>query len=142
MHEASIVADIVDGVLAELDRYDVTKVNAVNMVVGDLTQLGSEQMQFAYEVLTRGTILEGSVLNIEAEPVELRCRGCGYEGPAEMADFGDGPHGGIPVLACPKCGGQVDVVKGNSCAVRTMDIETREDRRWLSSTGTRRPRRR
>lgn len=47
-----MVANIVDAVLEELKKYDVTKVNAVTIVVGDLTQLGIEQMEFAYEVLS------------------------------------------------------------------------------------------
>ena len=77
MHEASVVANIVDAVLEELKKYDVKKVNSVTLRIGDLTQLGTEQMQFAYEILTEGNILKGSELIIEAEPVVLKCRKCG-----------------------------------------------------------------
>ncbi len=128
MHEASVVANIVDAVLEELGKYDVVKVNAVTIVVGDLTQLGFEQMEFAYGVLSEGTVLEGSKLVIEPEHVVLGCDACGYEGPARTVDFGeDSYEHNIPVLSCPKCGGPVRVVEGEACRVKNMDIETRDD---------------
>ncbi len=128
MHEASVVANIVDAVLEELRKYDVTKVNAVTIVVGDLTQLGIEQMEFAYEVLSQGTVLEGSKLLVEPEHIVLGCDKCGYEGPAKMIDFGEDDYGhDIPVLSCPKCGGPVKVLEGEACRVKNMDIETRDD---------------
>lgn len=128
MHEASVVANIVDAVLEELKKYDVTKVNAVTIVVGDLTQLGIEQMEFAYEVLSQGTVLEGSKLLVEPEHIVLGCDKCGYEGPAKMIDFGEDGYGhDIPVLSCPKCGGPVKVLEGEACRMKNMDIETRDD---------------
>ena len=72
MHEASVVANIVDAVLEELKKYDVKKVNSVTLRIGDLTQLGTEQMKFAYEILSEGNILSGSELIIENEPVILK----------------------------------------------------------------------
>lgn len=127
MHEASAVASIVDAVLDELKKYNVEKVHSVTLVIGDLTQLGTEQMEFAYEILTEDNILKGSKLIIEPEPVELRCKKCGYEGPAKTLDEGDYSGHGIPILSCPECGGPVDVVKGEACRVKCMDIETGDD---------------
>ena len=117
----------------------MTKVNSVTAVIGDLTNLGEEQMSFAYEIVTRGTMLEGSEFIIEHEPIVLSCKSCGHTGPAKVLsdpDFGEHP---IPVLACPECGGPVTVIKGQTCAVRSMDIEEEER---CSNTGTRRPLRR
>lgn len=128
MHEASMVADLVDAVLKELEKYDVTKVNAVTVIVGDLTQLGADQMEFAYEVITQGTILEGSELIIEPEHIVLGCDACGYEGPPDTVDLGDPEYAsGIPVLVCPKCGGHVRILEGETCRVKNMDIETGDE---------------
>ena len=60
MHEVSVVTSIVDAVIDELSKYNVASVNSVTILVGVLTNLGEEQMKFAYEIVTRGTILEGS----------------------------------------------------------------------------------
>lgn len=123
MHEASVVANIVDAVLEELKKYDVKKVNSVTLKIGDLTQLGADQMEFAYGILTEGNILNGSKLIIEAEPVVLRCKKCGYEGAAQTMNQGDYSGHEVPILACPECGGEVDVLEGQSCCVKCMDIE-------------------
>lgn len=123
MHEVSVVTSIVDAVLNELKRYDVEKVNSVTLVIGDLTNLGEEQMSFAYEIVTRDTVLEGSELIIERESVELECDSCGFRGPAKILADPDYEMHSIPILACPECNGPVRVVKGQTCAVRCMDIE-------------------
>jgi len=123
MHEASVMADIVDAVLGELTKYNVTKVNEVTILIGDLTQLGEEQLQFAWEVLTDTNILKGSRLTIEHECVSLRCLSCGFEGPAGTVDFGGEGEHAIPLLSCPECGGKVEVTGGSACRIVSFDIE-------------------
>ena len=126
MHEVSVVSSLVNAVIAELGKYKVTKVNSVTLIIGDLPNLGEEQLTFAYEIVTRDTILEGSELIIEREPIELLCSSCGYEGPARILTDPDYSSHSIPVLSCPECGGQTKVVKGMACTVRCMDIEEEE----------------
>lgn len=121
MHEVSVVSSMVDAILKELENYDVEKVEAVNVLIGDLTSLGAEQLEFAYEIVTRGTLLEGSKFNIEREEVRVRCKECGYEGPADSLESDYLDHS-IPVIACPKCGGGVDITAGQACRVRDLDI--------------------
>ena len=127
MHEASVVANIVDAVLEELKKYDVKKVNSVTLRIGDLTQLGAEQMKFAYEILSEGNILSGSELIIESEPVVLKCKKCGFEGPAKTLEGGDYSGHSVLVLCCPECNGPVDILEGQSCCVKSMDIETGDE---------------
>lgn len=138
MHEVSVVTGIVDAVIDELSKYDVERVNAVTVLVGDLTSLGEEQMTFAYDIVTQGTILEGSTLIVERVPVEVSCAACGYAGPVRMLTDPDYESHSIPILACPECGGAVRVERGMECAVKCMDIE--EVERGCSNTGTRRRR--
>ncbi len=123
MHEVSVISGMVNAVIEELEKHDVASVTSVEIVIGDLTQLGEEQLMFAYEIVTRGTILEGSVLSIEHEPIEVSCDGCGYDGPVTMLDAGDFSSHAIPVLSCPECGGHVKVTSGQSCCVRSLEIE-------------------
>ncbi|MCQ2070832.1 MAG: hydrogenase maturation nickel metallochaperone HypA [archaeon] len=127
MHEASVVANIVDAVLEELNNYDVKKVNSVTLTIGDLTQLGTEQLEFAYEVLSQGNILEGSRLIIEPEHIVLKCKECGFQGPARMISMSESGDHDIPVLSCSECGGAVDVVEGQACRVKCMDVDTGDE---------------
>lgn len=124
MHEVAVVSDFVKAILVELGNYKVESVASVTLVIGKLTNLGAEQMEFAYEVVTRETLLEGSELVIEEEDIVIGCRQCEYEGPAQMLDLGRsyGDHA-VPVLSCPECGGPVTVLAGQSCSVKGIDIE-------------------
>ncbi len=123
MHEVSVVTSIVDAVIDELSKYNVASVNSVTILVGVLTNLGEEQMKFAYEIVTRGTMLEGSELIMESVPVEASCLSCGYSGPVRTLADPDYETHSIPILSCPECGGEIKVVKGMECTVKCMDIE-------------------
>lgn len=126
MHEVSVVSNLVNAALAELEKYNVTKVNSMTVVIGEMTNLGGEQMRFAYEIVTRGTLMEGSELVIEDEPIEVRCDSCGYTGPVRMLTDPDFSTHSIPVLSCPECSGRVVVTSGQSCMIKCMDIEEEE----------------
>ncbi len=123
MHEVSVISGIANAVLKELEKYDVAKVSSIDILIGDMTMLGDEQLTFAYEVVTRGTILEGSKLNIEHEPIEVSCEACGYEGPIKMLESGDYTSHKIPIMSCPECGGRITVIAGQSCCVTSVDIQ-------------------
>jgi len=114
------MSSIVEAVLQELGKHDIEKVEAVDMIVGELTFLGEDQLQFAYEIITRDTILEGSKLIITSEKIEVKCNSCGYIGPVNYIHHGD--HYSHPDLSCPKCGASVELLKGKSAAVRSVQV--------------------
>jgi hydrogenase nickel incorporation protein HypA/HybF len=118
------MASIIEAVLAELQKHDVEKVEEVDMVVGELTFLGREQLEFAYGILIKDTILEGSELVISTEKVEVRCVACAYVGRVEYID-GRSDHYAIPDLSCHRCGGRVEITKGKSCSVTSLKVVER-----------------
>ena len=95
------------------------RVEEVDLTIGALTFLGEEQLKFAFEILTKDTLLEGSILVIDTEEVEVRCLSCDYLGPAEVLE-NEGFHGMVPILHCPRCGQGIEVTKGKSCLVRSV----------------------
>ena len=121
MHEVSVMSSILESVLEELKKHRVQKVDEVLLTIGELTFLGEDQLRFAFEVLTKGTILEGSVLTIDHEPVEVRCTACGYQGEAEHLQD-EVYHTQVPTLNCPRCGQRVEVTRGRSCLVRSVKV--------------------
>lgn len=123
MHEVSVVSNLVNAAVAELEKYEVLKVNSITVVIGDMTNLGEEQMSFAYEIVTRGTILEGSKFIVEHEPISVKCDECGYEGPVKVLFDPDFDTHAIPILSCPECSGHIQVISGQSCMIKCMDIE-------------------
>ncbi|MGB9635874.1 MAG: hydrogenase maturation nickel metallochaperone HypA [Thermoplasmata archaeon] len=126
MHEFSAMQSIVNTILSKLKEYRVKAVEKVILEIGKLTFLGSEQLKFAFEVLTKDTMLEGAALEIlEIEPV-VKCEKCGYTG-ALQYENADIYHVMLPVFRCPSCGGKVEVVRGRECAIKSINMELEED---------------
>jgi len=121
MHEVAVMSSVIRAALEELEKHDVSAVEEMVLVIGDLTSLGEDQLTFAYEVMTRDTPLEGSKLVIEHENVCLLCSSCGYDGPAETLENDYHEHT-IPILSCPKCGGSVKVTAGEACRISSLKI--------------------
>jgi len=122
LHEFSAATQMVELVLAEAQRRNAKKVLEVKVVVGKLSFLNPEQLRFAYEILSEGTMLESSKLRIEEQDGAIECLKCGYRGglPTE-----DNPyyHLGIPFLRCPKCKGEARIIKGRDFTVKSIRIE-------------------
>jgi len=121
VHEFSVTSQIVQSVLAEGEKRGAKKVTEVHLVIGKLTFLGLEQVRFAYEVLTKGTILEGSKLTIEEQEGTVKCNHCGYEGGFK---YEDDPlyHVPVPTLKCPQCGSVVNIVAGKECTIKSIKL--------------------
>ena len=73
MHEFSVTSQIVQSVLAEAEKRGAKKVTEVHMTIGKLTFLGLEQVRFAYEAITKGTIMEDSKLVITEQEGMVKC---------------------------------------------------------------------
>ena len=115
------MSDIIKATLEELSGHNVIGVEELMIVIGDLSNLGEDQMTFAFEVMTKDTILAGSKLVIERELIHLKCKACDFDGPAEIIR-NEGYDHSIPVLSCPKCNGPVNVIEGNGCRIRSIRI--------------------
>jgi hydrogenase nickel incorporation protein HypA/HybF len=121
VHEFSVTSQIVQSVLAEAEKRGAKKVTEVDLVVGKLTFLGLEQVRFAFEALTKDTIMEGAKLVIEEQEGVVKCHNCGYEGDFK---YEDDPlyHVPVPTLKCPKCGSTVEITAGKECTIKSIKL--------------------
>ena len=128
MHEYSVMKQLVSALLDELEGRDIYKVKEVRLEIGELTFLGEDQLSFAYEVLGKDTILEGSELSVKEIEATVRCDECGYEGGVEYSDE-KAFHLNVPVNSCPECGAKPEIVKGkeNKIVGGTEEEEKDED---------------
>ncbi len=121
MHEYSAIAQLVEAVLREAKKRNSKKVTEVHLLIGKLSNFGSEQMQFWYEVLGEGTILEGSVLHIEEEEGMVECENCEYKGPIQLEE--QPPYYiAVPTLRCPECDSVVNIIRGKECVVKSIKL--------------------
>ena len=119
MHELSITTQIIESVLEEAKKQDAKKVIEVQLVIGKMTFLGTEQVRFSYTILVEDTIMKGSKLIIEEKDGSIECSSCGYRG---KIPFEDDPayHVPIPTLRCPKCGEAAKIIEGKECTIRSI----------------------
>jgi hydrogenase nickel incorporation protein HypA/HybF len=96
MHEASIVAGLLDIVREEMDKRELTKLVMVKVKYGKLAGVMPEAMDMAFEAMTMATPFEGARLELEEVPAVLACRIC-------KAEFQPGDNH-ILCVSCPACG--------------------------------------
>ena len=134
MHELSVISQVVESVNLELKGKPVIKVKSVRLEIGELTMLGREQLRFAWGILTGEGPLKGSRLIIVKKPAVIECAGCGYRGGAKHPT-GLGSHLLVPCIACPKCGGEVRVVGGRECVLKSMRAVVKEGKKGAGRKG-------
>ncbi len=122
MHEFSIVTQLVKVAVKSAEENGVTEVHSITIQLGELSFLASEQMDFAFGVLSRETILEGAKLIFEEVRATIECPSCGYKGPLPKEKM-EGLDHYFPVLMCPECGGRPSVTAGKECIISEMSAE-------------------
>jgi hydrogenase nickel incorporation protein HypA/HybF len=102
MHELSIARGIVEVAAEAVREAGAVKVSVVRVRVGALAGVASEALAFSYEVVARGSPLDGSRLVVETVPVLVHCPRCGRDVvPPDLCR-----------LACPLCGAPTADVRG------------------------------
>ena len=126
LHEFSIVEGIVKAVLKEAGTHDrVVGIKEVELEIGELAFLNPEQLNFAFDVLRKDNILADAELVIKTVDADTKCKSCGYSGP--LKPDAETWHYTIPLIACPECGGAVDILKGRECLVKNVKLIIDDD---------------
>ena len=110
MHELSIA----DAMVAVAERQAAgRRVFAVDVTVGALRQVVPAALEFAFEVVTQDTALEGAELRIETVPATGRCADCGATTEFERFPF-----------ACAACGSvDVELSGGEELLVESIEVD-------------------
>ncbi len=96
MHEMSIATSLLEIIQQEMAKHGATRLIVVRVKHGALSQLVPEALDFAFTALTKGTPLEGAVLEMVEVPLKVACRACGAEFTPDDRD--------VLLMPCPQCG--------------------------------------
>jgi hydrogenase nickel incorporation protein HypA/HybF len=109
MHELAIAEGVVEVALRHARG---RRVAAIELRVGHLRQVVPSALEFAFELVSEGTALEGAELRIEEVPADGRCRSCGTDTPLPDLPF-----------CCRRCGSpDVDVTRGEELLVDALEL--------------------
>jgi hydrogenase nickel incorporation protein HypA/HybF len=113
LHEYALMENVIAVIMAELKKSGEAPAGhtlEVTLKVGALEMHSEAASRQAFEVLTKGTPLEGARLNLIVLPVTLSCIECGFQGPLPMGAAD--PHDALPLAECPQCGALTPVQGG------------------------------
>lgn len=79
MHEVSIMSQTVEIALENARQQDANKIHRLKMRIGAMSGVVPEALNFAFDVVTEGTIAQGAILEIELIPVVCYCSHCQIE---------------------------------------------------------------
>jgi len=83
MHEGHFTEQIVEAVLGEIKKHPGRLATSITVKVGETYHLVTDSVMMHFELITKGTDLEGVKLNLLEEAMCVHCDSCGKEGPVE-----------------------------------------------------------
>lgn len=111
MHEMSLAEGIRDIVLAQARAHGFARVKVLRLEVGRFAGVEKPALEFAFDVVMRGSPAEGARLEMIDLPGKALCYDCGQT--VEIADRFD---------PCPRCGGGKLIPEGGD-EMRIKDME-------------------
>lgn len=113
MHEMALTEKILNIVIHEAEAHHAKEIKKIGIVLGDLSGVVSDSMEMYFEMISKGTMAEGAVLEFTREKARLYCNQCQTEYIKEPGDF-----------LCPICGnlGRFTDV-GRECTVKNIEVE-------------------
>ncbi|MGQ9889391.1 MAG: hydrogenase maturation nickel metallochaperone HypA [Aggregatilineales bacterium] len=115
MHELPVTQSVLDIVVRHAERAGAARVTDIRLVIGQLSSIVDDSVQFYWDMIAAGTIAEGARLHFQRVPAQMQCQACGASfALAASADF-----------TCPQCGSRsVRVTGGEEFYVESIDVET------------------
>ncbi len=113
MHELSVTESILSIALDAAQKEGASRVTQIYLVLGRLSSIVDDSVQFYWDAISQGTICEGATLHFERVPARLACLDCGstYQLDGDLEP-------------CPKChGSHVKVIAGEEFRMDSIEVE-------------------
>lgn len=101
MHETDMTKALIMTIRDWWEENEQPKITGIHLIVGKFTCVEPVSLEFAFEVQTRNTFLDGVKLNIQETPLIAFCHCCQQEYLPEI---------GIQ-YACPECKSPMDDIR-------------------------------
>ncbi len=118
MHELAVTEQVLAIALRHAAAVQATQITQIHLVVGQLSSIVDDSVQFYWRIIAAGTIAEHAHLRFERRPARMRCLACNARfSLAGQQDF-----------VCPVCGSPDIVVEGgDELLLDSMEVVTGAD---------------
>lgn len=117
VHELSLVEALCKELLQQGQEQEWPRVTRIALRVGEMRQVVPDVLLFCFDVASKGTILEGAVLDIVPVPLLWMCLECGNVWPGDAAN-----------ALCPNCGAMRTVLReGMELEIDFVEVEDFEE---------------
>ena len=114
MHELTITESILEIALKHADKANASRITDLYLVIGQLSSIVDESVQFYWDIIADGTIAKGAKLHFQRKPTEISCLDCGrqYSPPTNQ-------------MACPDCDSiNIRILSGEQFFLEAIDVDS------------------
>ncbi len=114
VHELSVTQSLLEIATRHAGQAGAARVTDLHLVIGQLSSIVDDSVQFYWEILSKGTIAEGALLHFRREPATAACLDCGRTWNVTL-----------PIMPkCPHCGSaRMRVTGGREFFVESIEVE-------------------
>jgi len=117
MHELAAAEQLLRIAIQHAEQADAIRITAVHIVIGQLSTMIDDSVQFYWDIMTANTLAEGSQLHFRRVPARLQCANCG-----RIYDLN-----GAQDFLCPDCGAAGAIISGEEFLLEAIDIKTADE---------------
>jgi hydrogenase nickel incorporation protein HypA/HybF len=113
MHELAVTESILEISLRHAEEAGAERIKDLYLVIGQLSSIVDDSVQFYWEMISKNTLAEDSLLHFRRIPAEMECQACEKRFSPGDEDF-----------FCPACGSlNVRITAGDEFYMEAIDIE-------------------
>jgi len=114
MHELTITQQVLEIALQKAQEAGARTVTRINLVIGDLSSVIDDSVQFYFDFLSQDGIAKGAELSFHRIPLKVRCNQC------QCVFTPDGEP-----WQCPTCKEwNIEIISGREFYLDSIEVET------------------
>lgn len=112
MHELSVSENILNIAVDYATRAEAKKITDIHIVIGQLSSIVDDSIQFYWDIISKDTLCEASRLHFQRKAAVFLCKDCD----SEYTLNGE-------IEPCPTCGSiQLQIISGEEFFLESIEI--------------------
>jgi len=113
MHELAVTESIFNIAMKHAKEAQASRVTDLYVVIGRLSSIVDDSVQFYWDMITEDTLCAGSLLHFQRVPAQLLCFDCSKEFTLDSE-----------LAPCPSCGSaKIKVISGDQFYLDSIEIQ-------------------